>query len=540
MIKQISRTLTTASLSIAALFCTTAVTAQKKAGASTASYLQYVDPRIGNVGALLQPTRPTVQLPNQVMRMYPLRNDYIDDQISNFPLCIVSHRLGEVFSVKPWTKVLSVNDWRAKQAWDHDLEITRPWYYSTYLLDDEITVEFTAGKKAGIYQFEFPKNAAHKTLLFGLLNNGNGSYKFSGKEVWGTETYHDNIKVYLYGMFSADAKAGIVKDGKIVEESSNEGKGIRSYVSFANAAANKVEFRYAISYISADQAKKNFTEELTGKKFADVKNAGEKAWAGVINQIKVEGGTEAQRRSFYTAYYRCNERMVNITEDGQYFSGFDNKIHTITNNRPFYVDDWTWDTYLALHPLRTILNPKLESDMANSYVLQYQQSGWLPTFPVLFGDHACMNGFHSTTMLLDDYRKGIRGFDVGVAYEAMLKNATQATMLPWRNGPKGELEDFYYAKGFYPALKVGEKETVKEVNSFEKRQAVAVTLGTAFDDWSLGQMAKELGKTADYEKFNARSKNYKNLWKDDIKMFRKRMVGMILSTDMAKHMQDLT
>lgn len=520
MIKSISRSLTALSLSVAALcYCTAPAVAQKKGNQPKADNLKYIDPRVGNVGALLQPTRPTVQLPNQVMRMYPQRNDYIDDQISSFPLCIVSHRLGEVFSMKPSVKVLSLTDWRTKQTWDHDLEVTRPWYYSTYLIDDEITVEFTAGKKTGLYRFEFPANAAHKTLLFGLYNNGVGSFNFNGREVTGMETYHDNIKVYLYGTFSAEGKAGVVKDNKIGDETSVEGKGVRSFISFAQSASNKIEFRYAISYISAEQAKRNYTEELAGKKFDDMKNAGEKAWSKAINNINVEGGTEAQKRSFYSAYYRCNERMVDITEDGQYFSGFDNKIHTIVNNRPFYVDDWTWDTYLALHPLRTIVNPKMEADMANSYVIQYQQSGWLPTFPVLFGDHACMNGFHSTTMLLDDYRKGIRGFDVNAAYDAMKKNATEATMLPWRNGPKGVLEDFYYAKGYYPALKPGEKETVAEVNSFEKRQAVAVTLGTSYDDWSLGQMAKELGKNDDYSKFNARSKNYKNLWKDDIKMF---------------------
>jgi predicted alpha-1,2-mannosidase len=520
MSKSITRVVTTASLSIAALFtCTTAVVAQKKGSAVKSNNLQYVDPRIGNVGALLVPTRPTVQVPNQMIRMYPQRADYIDDQISSFPLNIVSHRLGEVFSVKPYTKVLAVDSWRQKQAWDHELEITRPWYYQTYLIDDEITVDFTAGKKVGIYKFEFPAKAAHKTLLFGLYNNGVGSYKFNGKEVTGMETYHDNIKVYLYGVFSAEGKAGIIKDGKIVDESSIEGKGSRSFISFANSASNTIELKYAISYISPEQAKKNFAHELTGKEFADIKASGEKAWADVIGKIKVEGGTEAQKRSFYTAYYRCNERMVDITEDGQYYSGYDNKIHTIVNNRPFYVDDWTWDTYLALHPLRAILNPAQESDMANSYITQYEQSGWLPTFPVLFGDHACMNGFHSSIMLLDDYRKGIKGFDINKGYEAMVKNATQATMLPWRNGPKGELEDFYYAKGYYPSLKIGEKETIPEVNSFEKRQAVAVTLGTSYDDWAVGQLAKDLGKNADFVKFNDRSKNYKNLWNSDVKMF---------------------
>src|SRR5882757_3169008 len=100
MIKSISRLLTVTSLSITALcYCAAPVNAQDKDENAGTGNLKYVDPRVGNVGALLQPTRPTVQLPNQVMRMYPERADYIDDQISSFPLCIVSHRLGEVFSM---------------------------------------------------------------------------------------------------------------------------------------------------------------------------------------------------------------------------------------------------------------------------------------------------------------------------------------------------------------------------------------------------------------------------------------------------------
>ena len=117
--------------------------------------LPYIDPTIGNVGKLLQPTRPTVQLPNQLMRMYPIRQDALDDQISNFPLLVVSHRLGEAFSIKPMVKGSEYGGKR--MAYDSDLEITRPWYYSTYLLDDAITVEFVPGKKVGYYRFHFPK-----------------------------------------------------------------------------------------------------------------------------------------------------------------------------------------------------------------------------------------------------------------------------------------------------------------------------------------------------------------------------------------------
>lgn len=503
---------------LAALACATInAKAQNQASNSGSGNLSYVDPRIGNVGALLQPTRPTVQQPNQLIRMYPERNDYIDDQISSFPLTIVSHRLGEVFSLKPWDKTLTSAAWNEKQAFDHDLEVTRPWYYSTFLVDDEITVEFTAGKKAGFYRITFPENKT-KTLLFNLYNSGAGAWKFNGKSIQGQETYHDDIKVYLYGEFSSTGESGIVKEGQLQKNTSEiTGKDAKAWISFPEGNKEPVLFRYAISYLSAEQAKANFNAEVKGKSFNDIEQEGEQAWQKALGNIKIEGGTEAQRRSFYTAYYRCNERMVDITEDGKYYSGFDKKIHT--TDRPFYVDDWTWDTYLAAHPLRAIVNPKQEEDMLNSYVKMYEQSGWMPTFPVLFGDHACMNGFHSTVMFLDNYRKGLRGFDVNKAYEGMAKNANEATMLPWRNGPKTSLDDIYHTKGYFPALKIGEVEKVAEVHPFEKRQAVAVSLGGSFDDWALGQLAGDLGKTADQQKFDARGKNYRNLWNNNMKMF---------------------
>ena len=183
------------------------------------------------------------------------------------------------------------------------------------------------------------------------------------------------------------------------------------------------------------------------------------------------------------------------------------------------MDDWSWDTYLALHPLRMILNPAREEDMLESYVHMYEQSGWMPTFPVLFGDHACMNGFHSSVVMLDAYRKGLRNFNVEKAYEGMRKNATDATMLPWRNGPKTVLDDVYHEKGYFPALRVGEKETVPEVHPFEKRQAVAVTLGGSYDDWALSQLAGDLHKKDDQQLFAPRAQNYRNVWNADKQFF---------------------
>ncbi len=463
-------------------------------------FLSYVDPKIGNVGHLLQPTRPTVQLPNQMMRMYPVREDYMDDQIRSFPLLVVSHRMGEVFAVKPHAGAITADSWKRSLPYDHDLEVTRPWLYETYLVEDDITVRYVPGEKAAIYRFSFPSGVS-KSLLLHAYNRGALEWQLaSDRELTAVETWAGQVKVYLYGTFNTPAKAAA------------------DAVMFGDGAPSTIELRYAVSFISPEQAKKNYQSELAaGATFETLEKKGKAAWATVINQVKVSGGTEAQRRSFYTALYRCHERMVNILEDGSYYSGYDKKVHQ--SRRPFYVDDWSWDTYLAHHPLRTILHPQQEEDMLNSYVQMYEQSGWMPTFPVLFGDTPCMNGFHSTITFLDAHRKGLKNFDLAKAYEGARKNATEATMLPWKNGPKGALDDFYYNKGYFPALHKGEKETDPMVHSFEKRQAVAVTLAGSYDDWATGQLAASLGKKDDQQMFAARALNYKNLWQPQAKMF---------------------
>lgn len=478
--------------------------------------IDLIDPTIGNVGQLLEPTRPTVQLPNQMIRFTPQRKDFMDDQISDFPLNIVSHRLGQVFSLKPSVEAPAKAGWEKRLAYDHNLEINKPWYYSTWLLNEEVNVEFAAGKKTGYYRFRFPQGK-NKSLLFDVYNEGDAAYNFlPGNVLTGMETYNGYVKVYMYGVFSEAGTPGVVEQGQLSTNKSIAGKGIKAYISFP-ATTKEVTFKYAISYISPEQAKKSYEEEISRKDFDGVVANGKKVWSDAMSQIKVKGGTPAQQRSFYTALYRSYERAVDITEDGQYYSGYDKQIHK--DNRPFYVDDWTWDTYLALHPLRMILDPSKEEDMLESFVHMYEQSGWLPTFPVLFGDHACMNGFHSSVVILDAWRKGLKKFDVEKAYEGMRKNATDATMLPWRNGPKTVLDDVYHTKGYFPALHIGEKETVAEVHPFEKRQAVAVTLGGAYDDWAVAELAGDLNKKDDQRLFAPRAKNYKNLWNADKQFF---------------------
>jgi predicted alpha-1,2-mannosidase len=457
--------------------------------------LAYVDPKIGGVGLLLQPTRPTVQVPNQMIRMYPVRNDFIDDQIRYFPLTLISHRLGELFGIMPFTG--SNTSTPPVSAWDKELEKSTPYYLSTWLEDYDITVEFTPGNKAGFFRFTYPDKAV-KNIFLKNVNKGDWKISDAGS-VSGVESFN-GMNAWVYGEFS---EKGTFKG-------TSEGMSRGTFMTWANSSPATLEFKYAVSFISADQAQKNLAAEIPAWEFEKLRDSARLSWDKVINQIQVKGGSEKHLHTFYTALYRCYERMINITEGGEYYSNYDSTVHKST--RTFYVDDWTWDTYLAHHPLRAILDPAKEADMVQSYVDMYQQSGWLPTFPVLWGDNPCMNGFHSTIMILDAYRKGIRNFDINKAYEAMKKNSMEATMVPWRNGPSCSLDDFYREKGFFPALRPGEKETVSLVHSFEKRQSVAVTLGHSYDDWALANMAKELGKNDDYEFFMKKSYNYKNLY----------------------------
>jgi predicted alpha-1,2-mannosidase len=479
--------LRTAKKQVLSRFCKTAsLFALLVAAAQASAQVEYVDPTIGNVGILLVPTRPAVYLPNSMVRMYPLRSDALDDRIHSFPLTINSHRISELFSIMPADGAPAA----------YEQETTTPYFYSTRFRGSGIVTEFTATERCGYFRFTFPSGKADLVLA----NRIEGTLELrDGNAVAGEERFND-MKAYVYGEFSKPVTAAV---------SSNNGKQRLAI----QASAGTLEFRYGISFISVEQARKNLQHEIPSPGFETTKAAAKGRWNEVLGRIAVEGGTEAQRKVFYTALYRASERMINITEDGQYFSGFDHKIHA--DQRPFYVDNWLWDTFRALEPLQTILNPEMEADKLQSYVRMYQQSGIMPTFAILTGPYACMNGNHAAPWFADAWFKGVRNFDLPVAYEGIRKRSLNTTLLPWSLGSKTSLDDFYAEHGYMPALRPGEKETIAEVHPFEKRQPVPVTLGNSFDDWSIAQIAHELKKPEDEKLFLKRAANYKNLYRAD-------------------------
>ncbi len=482
-------------------------------------FTKYVDPTIGNVARFLVPTYPTIHLPNQMIRMFPVKKDYISDQVDAFPFQVTSHRRAGILQMKVSLGEITNASWKKKMNIDHDLEVVHPWLYSTYLIDDDIRVSFTPGEKCAVYKIDFPEAAKKNILIKGTgemksTSNDGTSFTFLEKikyKTRGTDPVTRVMSVFVYAVLT-DTNNKIIMGGDIKTE-----KGKFS-LSFPKDAPSTVYIKYAVSYISFEQAKINFEKDVAAISFDELAKAGKLKWEKVINQIEVEGGTEAQKRTFYTSLYRTYERMIDINEGGKYFSGYDGKVHK--SDRPFYVDDWIWDTYLAQHPLRTILSPQMENEMLNSYTLMYEQSGWMPTFPQVHGNHMCMNSYHSSAIFIDGYRKGLRDYDVNKAYEGIKKNMTKATFIPWRQGtPRLEIDDFYHDNGYFPALHPGQEETEPMMDSFEKRQSVAVTLGISYDFWSLAELSNELGKKEDYIKFSQKGNDYKNLWHQKHRLF---------------------
>lgn len=474
--------------------------------------VDYVNPNIGGIGHLLQPTVPLVSLPNSMMRVHRMPSSYDSEFINGFPIVISGHRMPSTGLIIPTSGKCSRdrNNW--KSHYDHELEKATPYHYAVWLQDHDCDLEFTVGEKSAFYRVAW-NNTQPKNLMLGLSSKGQIVVK-TKRTIEGYELHMGKVKVYFAIEFDRDFASDslwVGNEAMIGGLRNIEGESPSACITFKIAEREKLNYKIGVSYIDIEQAHKNLAKDIPLWDFDKLKTSGNEAWNNALGKISVSGATPDQTTVFYTALYRTYERMVNISEGGRYYSAYDNAVHD-DGGVPFFVDDWIWDTYHAAHPLQAMLNPDLEGVKIESYVRMYEQSGWMPSFPVLWGDHACMNGHHAAAVVADAYFKGIRNFDIEKAYRGLKKNAMQATMLPWTNGPMCSLDSFYLEKGYYPALNIGEKETVPNVHYFEKRQAVALTLGHSFDDWCLAQLAKDLGKTADYKYFLNRSKNYKNLF----------------------------
>ena len=478
------------------------------------SPVDYVNPYIGNISHLLVPTYPTVHLPNSMLRFYPERKDYTSDQVAGLPVVVTSHRGSSAFNISPVHDITGSVD--AVKMYSYDKEKITPYRYQVYLDDEQVEVDFAPSHQAAVYNLRFEKGEAGNLVI----NTRNGLIQYDGMGISGYQIINAGpTKVYVYMETKQKPVQVGVLENKSVDftKKSVEGRNQAIVLSFNE---REINLRYGISFISMEQARRNLVREMQTYDVQEVAEKGRKIWNNTLGKIEVQDGCENDKIVFYTSLYRTYERMINISEDGRYYSGMDHKVHE-DNGIPFYTDDWIWDTYRATHPLRILIEEEIERDMITSYIRMAQQTeaGWMPTFPEVTGDSHRMNGNHAVAVIWDAYCKGMRGFDLEAAYNACKGALMEKSLIPWVRVPNTELDLFYQEKGYFPALKPGEEECVKEVNSFEKRQPVAVTLGTCYDDWCLSQIAKELGKDDDYHYFLKRSYNYRNLYNKETAFF---------------------
>ena len=475
--------------------------------------VDYVNPYVGSISHLLVPCFPTIQLPNSLMRIYPTRSDYTTEMLDGLPVVVTNHRERSAFrlSITQGDELRDI----VPVTWDNE-HIT-PYDYQVTIADGSIDVRLAVSHQSAIYELTLldPDKPATVTLF-----TENGMMLADGSSVGGSQRLSHNMKIYFSGEFDVQPEqSGLLRDGKISAEKQADAPRACAAVRFP-AGTKKVQFRYGISLISQEQAAKNLRrEQADGFDIAKVAADGRKEWNETLSNIRVEGGTDDQKTVLYTSYYRTFERPVCLSEDGRYFSAFDGQVHD-DGGKPFYTDDWIWDTYRAAHPLRALIQPRKEENIIESYLRMAEQMGteWMPTFPEMTGDTRRMNSNHGVAMVADALWKGL-DVDAARAFEYCRKGIEEKTLAPWSGRPAGWIDQFYKEHGYIPALAPGEEEIDPNVTGFEKRQPIAVTLGTSYDEWCLSRIAEFLGRTDDAAKYLALSYNYRNVWNADTRFF---------------------
>lgn len=365
-------------------------------------------------------------------------------------------------------------------SFDHRNERASPGYYSVKL-DDNILVELTATARVGMHRYTFPRTDEANVLL-DLAHRDkvlDFDYRITGKST-------------LVGWRRSQAWA---KD-QIVYFALEFSQPFTEYRSIANL---KVSFRFdtrrgapvlakvGISAVDVEGALRNLHTEVNHWDFDKVRSDAAAAWNTELNKIQAAGGTDTQLTNFYTAlYHAMTAPNLFIDVDGRY-RGRDFKTHVaedFTNYTVFSL----WDTFRAAHPLYTIIDQKRTRDFIKTFLVQYEQGGRLPVWELAANETDTMIGYHAVSVIADAAVKGIDGFDLRKAYEAMRHSAEL----------KHHGLEAYVDKGF--------------IAMEDERESVSKVLEYAYDDWCIAQVARMVGKTSDHTRYNARAQSYKNVF----------------------------
>jgi predicted alpha-1,2-mannosidase len=399
-----------------------------------------------------------------------------------------------------------------QSRFSHNGESASPGYYQVFLEDYGINAEFTVSPRCGYHQFTFPASDS-AYILIDLKESvvteqikGSSVRFHNANEISGmrrTSGWANDQAIYFYAVFSRPFDSFGIADGGIIGHNDTvaEGKDLQAFARFKTRKDEKVSVKVGISSVSEEGAKKNLMSEIPGWDFEQIREKAKAAWQEKLSKVEVKGGSMDDRTKFYTALYHCYIAPNLFSDvDGSY-RGHDGKIHQSPGFNVYTVFS-LWDTYRALHPLMTILEPETTRDFIKSFLDMSEKGGLLPVWELAGNETNCMIGYHSIPVIADAYFKGIGGFDANKAYNAMVKSAEADQF-----GLK-----YYRDYGYIPAEMEGE--------------AISKTLEYAYDDWCIAMMAKDLGKNDDYLYYMQRAQSYKNLFDPDTRFLRGKRNGM--------------
>ncbi len=406
-------------------------------------------------------------------------------------------------------------------------ELAVPGYYKVHLDNTNITVELTATKRCAMHRYTFPKGKHSILINLGLCltpTKGGMIQQVSETEFEGYHTVGNFCgrlvtgNLYFFVKIQKQPKLwGMWNDQKNYKQflRENVGDDAGAYLNFETSEKETITVKVGVSYTSIANAKLNLNAEMPDWNFDKIKLAAYDEWNNQLERIKVDGGTVDDKTIFYTGLYHALLHP-NILNDvnGEYPS-----MTTHTTTKAAGYDRYTifslWDTYRTLHPFLALVYPERQLDMVKSMLAIYKEGGWLPKWEITSQETYVMVGDPAIPVIADSYLRGVKQFDVDMAYQAMLKGATT----PENNNPLRPGIDSIAKYGFIPQGSKGVWGPVSTTQEY------------AIADWNLAQFAKAIGKNDDYEKFLKQSYIYRNYFDSETYFFRPRMVDGSFMTD---------
>ena len=410
-------------------------------------------------------------------------------------------------------------------------EVATPGYYSNLLSKYNIKTEVSATTRTSIARFAFPKGQGNILLNLGEgLTNESGAWmrrvsetEVEGMKLLGTFCYNPEAVFPIYFVMrisKAPETTGYWKMQRQmgVEAQWDSTSGIRKlysrynrdiagddigvYFTYNFEEGDTVEVQIGVSFVSTENARLNLDTEQKGFDFELVQNSAREAWSEALSRVIAQGGSDDQQTVFYTALYHALIHP-NILNDvnGEYPQMESNNIGKTDDNR--YTVFSLWDTYRNVHQMLTLLYPKRQLDIVRTMVGMYKEGGWFPRWELYSRETLTMEGDPAIPVIVDSWMKGLRDFDVEVAYEAMIKSATTPGI---DNFLRPDIDD-YIGSGYIPLKS-------------EFDNSVSHALEYYIADNALSKFAKALGKEDDAKRFYNQSLNYKRYYSPEYGVFR--------------------